>query len=65
MTLQNTYQNQLYSQEPKLLRLKKTIPESLSENNNTIYSAIEIEQKHNIMIKIVIITIANIIERKN
>ena len=52
MALEKTNWNQFYSREPKILRLKRIIFESLSSINNTIYSATKIEQKNNTTVKI-------------
>ena len=65
MALEKTNWNQFYSREPKILRLKRIIFESLSSINNTIYSATKIEQKNNTTVKIAMNRLANIIERKN
>ena len=64
MALEKTNWNQFYSREPKILRLKRIIFESLSSINNTIYSATKIEQKNNTTVKIAMNRLANIVERK-
>ena len=64
IALQKTNWNQFYSREPKILRLKRIIFESLSSINNTIYSATKIEQKNNTTVKIAMNRLANIVERK-
>ena len=64
MALEKTNWNQFYSREPKILRLKRIIFESLSSINNTILRATKAEQKNNTTLKIAMNRLANIVERK-